>query len=254
MNGTIIKNTSYHNHLGLTFSNSGTWDEHVKYISEKSWSRLNLLRALKFRVSRKSLEKMYFAYIRPLLEYSDVIWDNFSLESKKLLDTVHVEAARVVTGATKLSSIERIFMELGWESLQTRRNKHKLTTFYKIMHGLAPTYLSDLILPIVGQSNNYALRNADHIQGFRSNSNLFSEFFFPSTIKAWNSLPNEVREMTSVSAFKNYLNRNKLQSPYYFHAESRLSQILHVRLRMQCSALHADLYRKNIVESPSCQH
>ena len=23
---------------------------------------------------------------------------------------------------------------------------------------------------------------------------------------------------------------------------------------MQCSALHADLYRKNIVESPSCQH
>ena len=23
---------------------------------------------------------------------------------------------------------------------------------------------------------------------------------------------------------------------------------------MQCSALHADLYRKNIVEDPSCQH
>ena len=145
-------------------------------------------------------------------------------------------------------------MELGWESLQTRRNKHKLTTFYKIMHGLAPTYLSDLIPPNVGQSNNYALRNADHIQGFRSNSNLFSDSFFPSTIKAWNSLPNEVREMTSVSAFKNYLNRNKLQSPYYFHAGSRLGQILHARLRMQCSFLHADLYRKNIVESPSCQH
>ena len=60
--------------------------------------------------------------------------------------------------------------------------------------------------------------------------------------------------MTSVSAFKNYLNRNKLQSPYYFHAGSRLGQILHARLRMQCSALHADLYRKNIVESPSFQH
>ena len=254
MNGTLIKNTSYHKHLGQTFSNSGTWDEHVKSISEKSWSRLNLLRALKFRVSRKSLEKMYFAYIRPLLEYSDVVWDNCSLESKKLLDAVHVEAARIATGATKLCSIERLFMELGWELLQTRRNKHKLTTFYKIMHGLAPTYLSDLIPPIVGQSNNYALRNADHIQGFRSNSNLFSDSFFPSTIKAWNSLPNEVREMTSVSAFKNYLNRNKLQSPYYFHAGSRLGQILHARLRMQCSALHADLYRKNIVESPSCQH
>ena len=178
-----------------------------------------------------------------------VLWSQ-----KKLLDDVHVEAARIVTGATKLCSIERLFMELGLESLQTKRNKHKLTTFYKIMHGLVPAYLSDLIPPIVGQSNNYALRNADHNQGFRSNSNLFSDSFFPSTIKAWNSLPNEAREMTSVSAFKNYLNRNKLQSQYYFHAGSRLGQILHARLQMQCSALHADLYRKSIVESPSCQH
>ena len=86
---------------------------------------------------------MYFAYIRPLLEYSDDVWDNCSLKSKKLLDAVHVEAARIVTGATNLCSIERLFMELGWESLQTRRNK--LTTFYKIRHGLAPTYLSNFI-------------------------------------------------------------------------------------------------------------
>ena len=34
MNGTLIKNTSYHTHLGLTFSNSETWDEHVKFISQ----------------------------------------------------------------------------------------------------------------------------------------------------------------------------------------------------------------------------
>ena len=118
-------------------------------------------------------------------------------------------------------SIINLFMELGKESLQTRGNKHKPTKFYKIMHDLAPTYLSDLIPTIVGHSNNYALRNADHIQGFRSNSNLFSDSFFPSTIKAWNSLPNEVRKMTSVSAFRNYLNRNKLQSPYCFHVGSR---------------------------------
>ena len=44
MNGTtMIKNTSSHEYLGLTFSNFCAWDEHVK-----SWSRLN---------SRKSFEK-----------------------------------------------------------------------------------------------------------------------------------------------------------------------------------------------------
>ena len=141
MNGTMIKNTSFHKHLGLNFSNTGSWDEHVKSISEKSWSRINLLKALKFRVLRKSLEKIYFAYIRPLLEYSDTVWDNCSSESRKRLDSVHVDAARIVTEATKLCSIDKLFIELGWESLQTRRNKHKLVTFYKIMHGIALNYL-----------------------------------------------------------------------------------------------------------------
>ena len=60
---------------------------------------------------------MYFAYIRPVLGYSDVVWDNCSLESKNLLDDVHVEAAQIVTVATKLCSIDRLFMELGWKPL-----------------------------------------------------------------------------------------------------------------------------------------
>ena len=117
------------------------------------------------------------------------------------------------------------------------------------MQGLVPNYLSDLLSPIVGQTNNYALRNADHIHSFRPKTNLFSDSFFPSTIKVRNSLSNEAKELTSVLVFKNNLNRNKLQSPYYFHVGSRFGQILHARLRMQCSALNADLYRKNIVET-----
>ena len=113
------------------------------------------------------------------------------LWNKKILDAVHVETALFVTGAAKFSSIDKLFIELGWESPQTRRNRHKLTTFYKVMQGLASSYLLDLIPSIVHQTNNYALRNADHIQNFRLNSNLFSDSFFQSSIKAWNSLPNE---------------------------------------------------------------
>jgi hypothetical protein len=42
----------------------------------KASSRLNIIRKLKFKVDRKSLEHMYFSYVRPILEYADVIWDN----------------------------------------------------------------------------------------------------------------------------------------------------------------------------------
>ena len=253
MDGVIIGEIPSHKHLGLTFSKTCSWDEHIVNISEKAWTRVNLLKALKFRVSRKSLEKMYFAYVRPLLEYSDTVWDNCSLASKKLLDAVHIEAARIVSGGTKLCSVDKLFQELGWEPLQIRRNKHKLVTFYKILHGLTPTYLLDIIPPHINETIDYPLRNADHFQNFRANSNLFHESFFPSTIRAWNNLPNEIKESTSVSAFKVQLNKNLPKPPKYFNVGSRLGQVLQARLRMECSALNADLYRKNIVNSPSCQ-
>ena len=46
------------------------------------------------------LEKMYISYIRPLLNYSDSVWDSCSSDSKKQLESIHTEAARIITGAT----------------------------------------------------------------------------------------------------------------------------------------------------------
>ena len=89
------------------------------------------MRALKFKVSRKSLEQIYISFIRPLLEYCDSVWDNSSTEAKTQLEAFHIEAARTITGATKLCSINRLLGELGWESLQNRRNKHKIIIFIR---------------------------------------------------------------------------------------------------------------------------
>ena len=100
--GTIIEETTSNKHLGLTFSSTCTWTDHVNTISEKAWTILNFLRALKFRVSRKSLEKICICYIRPLLEYSDSVWDKCSSHSKKQLEVIHTEAARILVGAIKL--------------------------------------------------------------------------------------------------------------------------------------------------------
>ena len=53
--------------------------------------------------------------------------------------------------------------------------------------------------------------------------------------------------------FKYQLNRETRNRahPKYYSAGSRQGQILHTGLRMQCSSLNTDLYRKNIIPSPS---
>ena len=54
-----IKEVSSHKHLGLHFTISCDWQVHIEYIKNKTLSRLNLLRFLKFTLRQKSLEKMY---------------------------------------------------------------------------------------------------------------------------------------------------------------------------------------------------
>ena len=51
------------------------------------------MRKLKVKLDRKSLETIYIAFIRPLLEYGDNIWDNCTQSDKIDLDKIQNEAA-----------------------------------------------------------------------------------------------------------------------------------------------------------------
>ena len=41
------------------------------------------MRKLKFDLDQKSLETIYISFIRPILEYVDIIWDNCSQQEKQ---------------------------------------------------------------------------------------------------------------------------------------------------------------------------
>ena len=196
---------------------------------------------------------MCISYVRPLIEYSDSVWNNSSTESKNQLESIHIEVARVITGATKLCIIEKLFADLGWESLQKRRNKHKLVIFYKIRHGIVPTYLSDIVPPLIQDTTTYNLWNAGNIQNYRVHTNLFSNSFFHSTVCAWNDLPNDIKDAPSLGSFKYKINTNLRSPPKFYNAGTRKGQILQTRLRLECSSLNSDLHRKNIIPNPFCR-
>jgi hypothetical protein len=60
---------------------------------------------LKFRIDRSSLEKLYLSFIRPLIEYGDVVWDSHNIYLINILEKVQIEAMRIISGGTKLSSL-----------------------------------------------------------------------------------------------------------------------------------------------------
>ena len=69
------------------------------------------MRKLKFQLDRKSLQSIYFSFIRPLPEYADVVWNNCTQYESNELDKIENEVARIFTGATKVASIDSLHTE-----------------------------------------------------------------------------------------------------------------------------------------------
>ena len=124
MQNQQIKEVDTHKHLGLHFSKDGSWHHQIQYIKDKAWARINTMRKLKFKLDRKSLEIIYTAFIRPILEYGDIVWDNCAQYEKEELEKIQHEAACIATGTTRLISINSLYKEIKWDSLQKRRNDH----------------------------------------------------------------------------------------------------------------------------------
>ena len=155
MGNTVISEVSSHKHLGIILYKDMTWNNRINTIVDKAYKRLGILRKHKFNLDICSLHKMYKLFIRPLLEYGNIIWDNCSQESKKAVENIQLDAARIATGAIKVCSVQKLYNETGYETLQNRRKKQKLCMMYKITYNLAPDYLRQLLPPRVQERSRY---------------------------------------------------------------------------------------------------
>ena len=159
-NQTVTENTK-HTHLGVTFNQNATWSDHIQNIYTKAYSRLNILRMLKHKIDRKSLETLYSSYIRPSMEYAGSLWDCCTKAESDLLESVQLEALRIISGLRRGTSHVIIYNETLYEPLQDRRQKHKLKLMHKIVNHQTPQYLYDIISPHFHDNNGrYELRNS----------------------------------------------------------------------------------------------
>ena len=110
---------------------------HVKLI-------ISIIKKLRDTFPRKSLLTTYKAFLRPHIDYGDVIYDQLSNEPFcEKLESVYYKAPLAITGAIQGTLREKNFIELGLESLKSRWFR-RLCCMFKIMKNHAPEYLNNL--------------------------------------------------------------------------------------------------------------
>ena len=127
------------------------------------WSRMLSSECLSFKMDRKSHENSYLVFIRPLLEYGDILWDNCTAYEKWTIEEPNWSSENH-NWCNKTcffkQSLQRRWLE---DSAQTRTHKIIELPFYKIRNQLAPAYLSPLILQQVNTISRHDLHNPNDI-------------------------------------------------------------------------------------------
>ena len=199
-NNNNVSQVNFQTHLGVILDVKLTFEEHLQNVFNKTNEKIGLLKKLSNLLPRQALITIYKAFIRPHLDYGDVLYDqafNNSFHAK--MESIQYNACLAITGAIRGTSREKIYQELGLESLQLRRWYRKLCLFYKVFKNEHPKYLFHLI-PV--RCTSYATRTESNIPLIKTKHNFFKNSFFPSAIIEWNNLDPNLRNSNSISVFK----------------------------------------------------
>ena len=193
---------------------------------------------------RKSLITTYKVFLRPLIDYDDIIYDQPNDDSFcEKLESIQYKAALAITGAIQGTSRDKIYKELGLESLKARRWYKRLTCMFKIMHEQAPNYLINLI-----PKRNQTIRTRNsHTPIMHFRIDCLKYFFFPSTLRDWSNLDENIRNSESISSFKNRLLAFiRPQESSIFNIFDPQGLKFLTRLRVEFSHLNEHRFRHNI--------
>ena len=249
-NNSIISQSPYRKHFGIFLDARLNFEEHLKVITTKVNRTIGLLRKLQKTLPRPALMTMYKAFVRPHLDYGDQIYDEAYNESfHQKLESIQYNACLALSGAIRGSSREKLYHELGLESLQCRRWYRKLCLFYKIFKEKKPAYLFNLI---PSKNPNYNTRNTDKVTPFHTKHNFFKNSFFPSTVIEWNKLDPNLRSAASRSVFKKNLLKCIRPSPHsVFNCHNNKGIKYLTRLQLGLSHFREYKFKHSFQDTPN---
>ncbi len=187
----------------MLFDSGLKCDKQINYVVKSCFYHLRRLAKVKPVLSLKNFEIVIHAFVTSRLDYCNSLYYGANQSSISRLQMVQNAAARLLTGSRKFYRISPILTSLHWLPVKLRIEFKILVFVFKALHGLAPTYLSDIL-----QYHNRSLRSGSLrlLSVCRSRLKHRGDRAFATVgPKLWNSLPVSIRMVSSLSSFKSKL-------------------------------------------------
>ena len=206
--GTIdIKPVSEVRNLGAWFDSHFSMSTHISKSCSAAFFWLRNIKKISQFLPRDKLEMVLHAFVTSRIDYCNGLL--YGLPDREIgkLQRVQNAAARLLTSCKKYDHITPVLRELHWLPVKYRINFKILLLTFKALHGIAPSYISDLIK--VKHNTRYSLRSNEgvclmHPKG-RMKKSFGDRSFSVAAPTLWNNLPASLRSMSSISSFKSQL-------------------------------------------------
>ena len=206
---TVVQEVTHTKYLGLTIDSKLSWSERIRQITNKANSIKGFLQRNLHSCPISVKMSCYKSLIKPILEYACMVWDPYTQKDILAIESVQRRCARFVyNNYSSYASVTNMLQNLNWPLLAHCRNQLKAITMFKIMHQLIDIPTDTILIPA---PSNYSLRGHS-MRLLQPNTRVKSylKSFFPSSIKIWNNLPNDLITCSSLDQFKARLAEHQL--------------------------------------------
>ena len=207
----ILNHVNVSPYLGIHIDNVLKWNAQIQKLCKNLNRNVSLLSRVRKYFNKDNLEKLYIATIQPCIDYAISIWGFCSESNKTHIRRFQHRAARIVSNNFDYVNVRGhdLLEQLGWQTLEQRRDYFVSTLMYRCVNEEAPARLIDeLVMTADTHDRITRLTNADTIHVPQPNCELFRNSFKYRGAVLWNDLPFELKQAADSSAFK-YLYKRK---------------------------------------------
>ena len=179
--------------LGCKIQADLKWHKQIQYLQERLKGRLAGLSHIKFILPFSTRKIISEGMFNSVLSYCLPLFGGCDLQEIKDLQILQNKAARIVTHSQLRTNRDRMYDQLSWLTVRQLIMYHTLLTVYRIRATEEPEYLARILC--------YESR-LDKIVVPNPKLTLRQKSFTIRGACNWNSLPQYIRRLDTISSFK----------------------------------------------------
>ena len=200
-----VKAANSARNLGVVMDSLLNMENHVTTVCQSCYFHLRNIGAIRRYLDSDTAAQIMHAFVTSRLDYCNSLFTGLPGYLLFRLKKIQNTAVRIITLCDKQDSITPHLKSLHWLPVPLRIDFKLLLITYKILNGLAPSYLCELLIP---RNLPRELRSSSscNFKVPRSRTTSYGDRAFSvAAPQLWNDLPPEIRDAPTLSTFKTKL-------------------------------------------------